>query len=108
MKAITALILVLACSFGFLARPANTAPGYPNIGVRGVILAFDNHRGGFVMYNPRAGRIAVKVDDDWTRVSINQQPARLSDLHVGMKVIASGPVSSATHRMRARQIRARQ
>lgn len=108
MKSISTLVLALACAFGFLARPATTAPDHSTLGVRGVILAFDNDRGGFVMYNPRVGRVAVKVDHDWTQVLVNQQPARLSDLQAGMHVIVSGPVSPATHRMRARLIRTRQ
>jgi hypothetical protein len=108
MKPIATLILVLAALAGLFAAPAETAPSHASLGVRGRILAFDATRSAFIMYNHRAGRIAVYVDSDSTSVAINQQPARLSDLRVGMYAMVSGPIAPVTRRMRAQTIRIRQ
>ena len=108
MKRLLTLALALAAGLGTFARPATTAPEYNVAGVQGVILAFDAHREGFVVFNPRVGRLSVKVDFDRTRVSINGRPADLEDLRTGMHLIVSGPVSPVVQRMRANWIRVRQ
>jgi len=108
MRSIATLTLILVVLAGLFARPAETAPSHSSLGVRGTIIAFDASRSAFVLFNQRVGRIAVFVDDDSTRVAINQQPARLGDLRVGMHAIVSGPVAPVTRRMRARTIRVRQ
>lgn len=107
-KTITTLGLAALCTLGMLTPPASTAQNgfYP--GVRGVILGFDDAGEAFGIFNPRIGRLWVKVNDNFTRVAINQTPAELADLRVGMSVSVSGQVAPVTRSMRARFVSVRQ
>lgn len=108
MKTVSTLALTLACTLGFLAQPApSAAPDYPVAGVRGTILAFDYDDGGMVFFNPRIGRLAVKLDDERTRIAINDRPASLRDLRVGMKAVVMGPLTPSVRTMRAQTVRVR-